>query len=152
MCRVPENETKNKCKYSTCWQNNGSGLRTQPWSASHIRLYVPSIDHYIFTLTLSSMAKCKSHPMGYHTWNVFLLLPFQRSYLKVRAKMSLCLTKYNATKTYLLLNYAPRHEYVLWCVSIAPRILNLGTTCRWMGRASRLGRFTSGVRAPVLIG
>jgi len=32
---------------------------------------------------------------------------------KVNVKLSLCLTKYHAMKTYLLLSYAPCHEDVL---------------------------------------
>jgi len=44
-------------------------------------------------------------------------------------KLSLCLTKSHAMKTYPKLNYAPHDEDEWGSVSIAPHILNLGT--RW---------------------
>jgi hypothetical protein len=41
-------------------------------------------------------------------------------------KLSLCLTKHDAMKTYTLLNYAPCHEDTLGNGGVAPCILNLG--------------------------
>jgi len=53
-------------------------------------------------------------------------------------------------KKHPFLNYAPRHDDILWERGIAPRILNLYT--RYMWSASRPRRFTPGERAPVSIG
>jgi hypothetical protein len=49
--------------------------------------------------------------------------------IKVKVKLSLCLTIYHGMKTYPVLNWAPRLEHVLGSGIVAPRILNLGT--RW---------------------
>jgi hypothetical protein len=45
----------------------------------------------------------------------------------------------------ICLNQVPRHEDVEESKSIAPRILNLGSSWRWVS-ASRPGRFTPGLR------
>jgi hypothetical protein len=50
----------------------------------------------------------------------------------VKAKLSLCLTKYHTIKTYPLLNYASHHKDVLGSGGMAPRILNLSTKWRWV--------------------
>jgi len=54
-----------------------------------------------------------------------------------KVKFLLCLTKYHAIKSYLVLNYAPWHEDVWGSGGIAPPILNLCT--RWR----RVVSFTS---------
>jgi hypothetical protein len=64
-----------------------------------------------------------------------------------KLKPSLCITKYRARwrlvwvearvvkgKVVPVLNHVPRHEHAWGSGSIAPRILNLGTRCRWVVR------------------
>jgi hypothetical protein len=57
-------------------------------------------------------------------------------YQNGKLKLSLCLTKYHAMKTYPVLNQAPHHEHLLERESIAPRLPTLGT------RREKVVRFT----------
>jgi hypothetical protein len=75
---------------------------------------------------------------GYVDGYFFILKDFQgdmweysdiQDMVKLKVKLSLFLTKYHATKTYLL-HEAPGYEDVLGDKGIAPRILNLCT--RWV--------------------
>jgi len=52
--------------------------------------------------------------------------------LEVNVKLSVCITKYHAIKTYPLLNQSSRHQDVLGTEGITPCILNFVTRWRWM--------------------
>jgi hypothetical protein len=122
----------NICIYSARYEN----LRTIPNSSTTTTAQLPPKQSLSSSWTsLASLLNSRRINDNNTTIREHILGKFCKTALmrSQRAKLSLCLTKYLAMKTYPVLHSAPRHEDVWGNGSITPRICNLGNRWKWVG-------------------